>query len=121
MYMSVTYVCTRVMYVCTRVTIPEKPEGWGMTEQRRKESRQGGPSLARKAGLTVCSCALFLGRLCGRAAAEKPPSGGRQGEIALPFGLPLSALPSQGSNPHTSGAHPAPEAPGVGASPGLLL
>lgn len=114
---------TKLLGICvyTCVTIPEKSEGWGMTEQRRKESRQGGPSLARKASLTVWSCALPLGRLWGVLLLRSLLQEGG-GEIHPSVLSPVISVPFTGIKPpHFWVLPPAPEAPGVGTSPGLLL
>ena len=114
---------TKLLGICvyTCVTIPGKPEGWGMTEQRRKESRQGGPSLARKAGLTVWSCALSPGRLWGVLLLRSLLQEGG-GEIHPSVRSPVISIPfTRIKPPHFWVLPPAPEAPGVGTSPGPLL
>ena len=107
------------VYMCGM--IPEKPEGWGMTEQRRKESRHGGPRLARKAGrlfgplpcLRGGSVDVLLLRILLQEGGGKNPS-------FLSVSRYQSFLHSD-QTPHFWVLPPAPEAKGVGTSPGLLL
>ena len=107
------------VYTCRM--IPEKPEGWGMTEQRRKESRHGGPRLARKAGrlfgpmpcLRGGSVDVLLLRILLQEGGGKNPS-------FCSVSRYQSFLHSD-QTPHFWVLPPAPEAKGVGTSPGLLL
>ena len=113
---------TKFLGICvyTCGMIPEKPEGWGMTEQRRKESRHGGPGLARKAG------SLFGPVPCLRGGSVDvlllrillQEGGGENPSFRL-VSRYQSFLHSD-QTPHIWVLPPAWEAKGVGTSPGLF-